>query len=88
MNEHQRKMLDELITSLKQQRDELALKIHLGRAELKDEWNALNVKLNRLSEDSEPTRRAATEAASEVWESLKVVGEEIKKGFHNIRKSL
>ena len=35
--------LAELISSLKQQRDELALQIHLGKEEAKQEWEKVKV---------------------------------------------
>ena len=34
--------LEQLITNLKLQRDELAVKIHLGKAEAKQEWEIVN----------------------------------------------
>lgn len=78
----------ELISSLRRQRDELALKIHLGKADLKDEWGRLTEKLDELSRDYEPLRDAVGETAENLVSSLKLVGEEIQNGFHRIRKSL
>ncbi len=80
--------LAELISSLRRQRDELALKIHLGKADLKDEWGRLTDKLDALTRDYEPLREAVGETADNVVSSLKLVGEEIQNGFHRIRKSL
>ena len=40
MSRHQ-DLLTELISSLKQQRDELALQMHLGKAEAKEEWETV-----------------------------------------------
>ena len=34
-----RSLLTEMISSLRQQRDELALQLHLGKAEVKDEYD-------------------------------------------------
>lgn len=80
--------LAELISSLRRQRDELALKVHLGKADLKDEWERMTEKLDALSRDYEPFREAVGETAENVVSSLKLVGEEIQNGFHRIRKSL
>jgi hypothetical protein len=80
--------LAELISSLRRQRDELALKIHLGKADLKDEWERMTAKLDTLTSDYEPLRDAVGETADNVISSLKLVGEEIQNGFHRIRKSL
>jgi uncharacterized coiled-coil DUF342 family protein len=85
---HRYERLEQLISSLKQQRDELAMKIHLGKDELKDEWRDLNEKLVHLSKRFEPLKDAAGETSEDVWEALKLVGEEVKNGFNRIRKAL
>ena len=88
MAERQQEVLSELISTLKQQRDALAVKIHLGKAELREEWDVLDDKLSALLRDYEPLKKATSESAGDVWESLKLVGEEIKSGFDKIRRSL
>ena len=80
--------LGELVSSLKQQRDELKLKMHLGSTEAKEEWEKLEDKLQQLSSDYEPMKHAVDEWAEDVWESLKLVAGEIKAGFNRIRESL
>ncbi len=88
MSEETKTFVEELISDLKQQRDELRVRIHLGSAELKDEWNKLDDKLAQLSQRFEPVKDAVEDTAEDVWESLKLVGGEIKEGFTRIRKSL
>ncbi|MEW4526228.1 hypothetical protein [Maioricimonas sp. JC845] len=85
---HDPSALQELISTLRQQRDELAVRIHLGSAEAKEEWDKLNDRLQGLLDQYEPLRNATKDSASDVWESLKLVGEEIRDGFSRIRKSL
>jgi len=80
--------LAELISSLRRQRDELALKIHLGKADLKDEWTQMTEKLDELTREYEPLKEAVGETTDNLVSSLKLVGEEIQNGFHRIRKSL
>jgi uncharacterized coiled-coil DUF342 family protein len=84
----EKSMLRELISSLKQQRDELALQIHLGKAEAKEEWNRLEKRLHALAKQYEPVKDAVEETSSEVLSGLKLVAEEIRAGFQRIRKSL
>ena len=50
----EKSQLDELIASLKQQRDQLAVQIELGKAEAKEEWDKVTAKLDQLSKDYEP----------------------------------
>ena len=78
----------ELISTLKQQRDELRVKIHLGSQEVRDQWDKLDDRFVRLKADYEPLTDAVGETAEDVWESMKLVGEEISDGFNRIRKSL
>ncbi|QDT43325.1 hypothetical protein Pan241w_34250 [Gimesia alba] len=83
-----RNRLDELISALEQQRDEIALKIHLGKQEAKDEWEKVTDKLNQLQDDYKPVKDAMKESASGVVDSLFNVGKEIQESFQRIRKSL
>jgi hypothetical protein len=64
MSEKQQIALDELISTLKQQRDELKLKLHLGKAELRDEWNALDEKLRNLGDEYEPANQSNQEVTA------------------------
>jgi hypothetical protein len=80
--------LAELIETLKQERDQLAVKVHLANAEARQEWGKLREKLDRLLADYEPARKAASQSAHDVGGALKVVAQEIKAGFERIRKAL
>ena len=80
--------LAELISSLKRQRDELALKIHLGKAEAKEEWEKVNAKLDELMREYEPLKDAVEETAGNVFEGLKLVAGEVEEGFKRIWKTL
>lgn len=75
----------ELIQSLRRQRDELALRIHLGKAEAKDEWAQLQKKLAQLEEKATPI---IGDTAKSVGSSLDAAAADIKKGFDRIRKLL
>lgn len=85
---HESKPLDELVSTLKQQRDELALKMHLAGAESKQEWDKLQVKFDKLMDDYKPLKKAVGESAGKLGDSLKQVAREIKAGFDRIRKTL
>jgi hypothetical protein len=80
--------LAELINSLKRQRDELALQIHLGKADAKEEWNKVTRKLDELTRNYEPLKDAVGETAENLLAGLKLMTEEVQKGFNRIRKSL
>ena len=83
-----RSRLSELISSLKQQRDELALQIHLGKAEAREEWDKVTAKLEKLNKEYEPVKDAVAETADNVFSALKLAANEVKDGFERIRKAL
>ena len=85
---HEKSALRELLTTLKQQRDELRVRMHLARAEVRDEWNEVQTKLDKLADDFEPLKDAVGDSADDMVAGLKNVGEEIKQTFDRIRRSL
>ena len=83
-----RHKIDKLLHDLKRDRDELNLKLHLAKQDLKEEWNRLNDKLEHLEDKSRLLARATTESSKEIGAAAKLLGEEIKEGFKRIRKQL
>ncbi|GAA4444793.1 MULTISPECIES: hypothetical protein [Novipirellula] len=83
-----RRLIRNMINDLKEERDELALQIHLGKQEAKSEWQALGKKLDDLNRRYEPLKDAVEETGEDVWDAMKLVGGEIKDGFSRIRKSI
>jgi uncharacterized coiled-coil DUF342 family protein len=88
MSEERKHAMTTLLSRLKQERDELRVQMHLAKSEAKDELKSLEGKLTDLNDRFEPTKQALGETADQVWESLKLVGDELLNGFHRIRKSL
>jgi uncharacterized coiled-coil DUF342 family protein len=88
MSCEQKNLIETLISDLKQQRDELRLKVHLGGEDLKDQLNKLDAKLLQLSDRYDPLKHAVEETSQDVWDTLKELGHEIKEGFQRIRKAL
>ena len=82
------KLVAETITTLKQQRDELALRIHLGAVEAKEEFEDAGAKLDQMTEDYEPVKDAVEESASNVLSALQLLGDEVLSSFDRVRKSL
>ena len=83
-----KKKLDEILANLKTQRDELALKVHLGKAEAKDEWAKLEKKLAELKTKAAPYTEIAGDTAKGVGVALETAEDEIKKGYARIRQML
>jgi SMC interacting uncharacterized protein involved in chromosome segregation len=80
--------IDETLAALKRERDELALKVHLAKADARDEWKSLETKLDALDALTRPMAKVVGDTASEVGTSLELAADEIKKGFERLRKML
>ncbi|WP_020157646.1 MULTISPECIES: hypothetical protein [Methylobacter] len=79
---------ENLLESLKTERDEIKLKLHLGSMEARDEfenveknWNAFTRKAADISDDT-------VETSEEFIEKTKIVGEELKATYDRIRARL
>ena len=74
---------DGLVQKLKQTRDELALKIHLGSKDAQDEWAELEQKLDNF------VREAKLESSAEaISTSAKATADEIAKAYEHLKKAL
>jgi len=76
-----KKLLDEL----QRTRDEIALKIHLGQADAKDEWHALEEKWRRFGEQA---AREIDEEKDKVSEALEGLSDQLRAGYERVKKSL
>ena len=79
---------DRLVDELKQQRDELLLKIHLAKAEAKDEWEELEDKWQNLQQRLPEAHKTASESADNIGAALGLVAEEIGKAYKRLRDTL
>jgi hypothetical protein len=78
---------DEVLAKLRQERDELALKMHLGKKEAAAEWEKLEAKWHEIkAKNMTPMRDAADESSVGVGLALELAAEELKKGYERIRK--
>ena len=80
---------DDMMAKLKRERDELALKMHLGKKEVAAEWEKLEAKWNHLKTvKGPPIKEAAAETARGVGSALEAAATELEKGYEKIRKIL
>ncbi len=75
--------ISEFVEGLKRQRDELALQIHLGTMEAKQEWEKLEAKWDDFA-----ARADLDSSAEGISGALKNLGNELKQGYDRIRKAL
>ncbi len=79
---------DKLVNALKQQRDELKLKLKLGSAEVKEQWEELEHKLDKLTNKADRAGIIAEHTGEQLIEATKLAADEIRKGYERIRKML
>ena len=69
---------DDMVAKLERERDELRLKMNLGRKDLEAEWERLEARWRELKAVKGPALKDA----------LSQVADDLKKGYANIRKLL
>lgn len=84
--------LEDLIESLKQQRDELRLHLHLASLDAKEEFEDLEKKWDRWTAEakaqSKPLRKVMEESAKDVGSALDRVLDEVKQSYERIKKQV
>jgi hypothetical protein len=80
--------LQKLIDDLKRQRDEIHVRLHLAKAEVKDEWARLERTWEHVRAKMEVVGREAGKAAEEVGAALRLAAEELRVGYARVRKLL
>lgn len=84
----QKQRLKELIETLERARDELALKIHLGGKEARDEWNRQEQRLEELRRQVRPYSEALGKTAENVGAAAELAVGELSDGYRKIRELL
>jgi hypothetical protein len=82
------KDMETFIQKIEQQRDELLLKMHLAKADAKDEWAVAEKKWEQMKAKTPVLARESSESVKEVGAAVKLVGEEILHSYDRIKKIL
>jgi hypothetical protein len=82
------KDMETFIQKIEQQRDELLLKMHLAKADAKDEWAVAEKKWEQMKAKTPILANAGSESVKEVGAAVKLVGEEILHSYDRIKKIL
>jgi SMC interacting uncharacterized protein involved in chromosome segregation len=83
-----REWMDELVQELKEERDELRVRVHLAKMEADEEWEELEEKFEKLQSKAKVIRKATADSAEDVGEAVKLLGQELKDGFKRIASQL
>ena len=74
---------DKVVQDLKTMRDEVALKIHLGTKDMKDQWGDLEKKY-----DETVSKMKIDETAGGISAAGELMLDEIQKGYQRIKSAL
>ncbi len=83
-----KKELDELTETLKQQRDEIEVQIHLASMDAKDEWQKGEKKWGEFVDALGVITDDSKEAGAEVVHATKIIGDELKETYTRISERL
>ena len=80
--------LNKLVEDLKRQRDELNVRLHLAKADARDEWAKLETKYDEVKAKMDLVRKEAGKTAESVGAALGLAIDEMKKGYERLRKMM
>lgn len=80
--------LDDTIAGVKQQYDELNVKMHLAGMEARQEWEGMQDRWQRFCDDCQRVKAAADESGEKIDTSLGLVAEEFQSAFHRISQAI
>jgi hypothetical protein len=80
--------INELIGDLKQERDELLLKLKLAKLEATEEWVKLEAKIEKLESKAKELGNATADASQDIGAAARLLGEEIRDGFKKVARHL
>lgn len=78
--------IDKMVAELKQERDELHVRLNLAKMEAGDEWKKMDAQLGKLEAKAKELGGATAEASQEISAAAKLLGEEIRDGLKKISK--
>jgi CBS domain-containing protein len=76
------------LTELRRMRDELRVQTHLGKAEVRDRWEALERTLNALESKVKHATRVAEEPLRQAERDLRKLAADLRDGYRRIRDAI
>lgn len=80
--------MDDLLQTLKTERDELRVQLHLLKAEAKEEWDEVEKHWEHLESRAKKVGQGAAESGEDIAAAGKQLAEEIGNAYQRIRKSM
>jgi len=83
-----RKKLESELEDLRATRDELRVRLHLGKMDAQEQWDQLEKRWQHLESRLKVAGEAGREIAGDVGEAANLTLSEIKEGYAKLRKLL
>jgi hypothetical protein len=83
-----KKEFEEITETLKQQRGEIQLQIHLASMDAKQEWQRAEKKWRKFVDSLGVITDESKEASAELIHATKVIGDELKEAYKRISDRL
>jgi len=80
--------LQEEFEPLQTARDELRVRLHLGKAEIRDRWELLEKSWQHAEAKLKTIRKEAEESSEDIADALRLLADEIREGYEHLRKHL
>ena len=77
-----------LLERLKTERDQLEVRMHLAKAELRDEWTGLETRWRDIEGRARAAATAADAARPAVVTAVKQLGDELAEAYRRVRKAM
>ncbi len=83
-----RERLERELEDLRAMRDELRVRLHLGKLDAKEQWEQIEKQWQHVESKLKLAGEAGREVAEDIGEASSLVIEEMKEGYIKLRKLL
>jgi SMC interacting uncharacterized protein involved in chromosome segregation len=83
-----RERLEQELEDLRTTRDELRVRVHLGKMDAQEQWEQVEKQWQHVESKLKVVGEAGREIAEDVGEATNIAIEEIKEGYLKLRKLL
>jgi hypothetical protein len=73
---------------MRQERDELRVKLHLAKLEASEEWQEFERKYEKFQSKAKSVGEATADSSKDIGAAAMLLGQEIRDGFKRIGKRL
>ena len=80
--------IEDMLNDLRQERDEIRVKLHLAKLETSEDWQKLEAKMGKFESKVKQLGGVTAEASKDMGRAAKLLGEEIRDGFKKIARTL